>query len=448
MANYPSLAQLGNPRPAAPTGNSLAWDAQAQAKALIADQVAALRTQQAQAQADAAARANQIGRASLAAANFLQPLGNVTKQDYAAALAQNTGLAGGYSGQLRQDAASEAAKAQQTLAAIPGNNQQVVNRGDSLANLLYGLQGAIPGRALITEGLGATAAARALPAATLGQGQNAALGVLGAGRTAAARFDPQIAAAQAREPQLAHSILGDLISQQQKQLPKITASGGGIYSISPDGTIKTLKEPSSSTSLRYYQDGAGIWRVFDPTTGKVSTLPGAPKPASASSSGDFTLNPGDVRYDANGNVIASRPPTPAKPTKTIVGDSTSGRSTMTTYPDGRVTITPLPGKLGKPSASGGEGRLTRSQIASANESLGAELRQAKLGGGKDPKTGATLEPLTRDQAIIELQAAGWFAKPQYAKLAMKALDRWYPPNKAPNVTVKSTGPFGVSAVGG
>ena len=38
--------------------------------------------------------------------------------------------------------------------------------------------------------------------------------------------------------------------------------------------------------------------------------------------------------------------------------------------------------------------------------------------------------------------------PQYAKLALRLWNKAFPPDKAPNVTVRSSGPFGVTAVGG
>lgn len=313
VANYPTLVQLGSPKaPAAPTSTSLASIAAGQAKTLTNDQIAFLNAQKAQAIKEANDRAAVIGRITQAAANSLKPLGNFAAQDYADFLKANAGLTAGYTGQLRQDADAEAAKAQAVLAAIPGNNQTVVNHGDSLANLLGGLHGSATAQAALTQqALAGTQAARSLPGSVLGSGLTAAYGALGAGNTAAARFDPSIAAAVAKQPQLAHSILGDLISQQQKEA---SAQALADYRNRPtyynDAFGRRIEVTSDGKqtviSSGKFTDATGAVYQVGLDGRRTLLTPGKPP----STSGDFSLSPGDKRYDANGNLIATAPNAP------------------------------------------------------------------------------------------------------------------------------------------
>ena len=127
----------------------------------------AIQQQQDQAHATAAAQAAEINKASLAAAQFLKPLGDMAAGDYNTAVQNLGGMVGGYTGGLRDTAQAAQDAAQAQLAAISGNAQTVEGHGADLANLLYGVSGSIPANALATQGLGATALARAIPQQTL-----------------------------------------------------------------------------------------------------------------------------------------------------------------------------------------------------------------------------------------------------------------------------------------
>ena len=283
--NYPVIDLSKLPAPQAPQGNSLAGLAQQLAQQQITPQVQGIQAQQAADTARAALQAQQINQAAQGAARFLQPLGNITQADYANALKQNTGLAAGYSGQLRNDAAAQAAQAQATLASIHGNNQHVTSQGDSLANLLYGLTGSVPGHALVTEGLGATAAARALPASVLASGQSSGLGVLGAGQQAANALSPSIIAAQASEPGLAQSALSGLISQQNAQNAANLAQQNYAENVRYHNltTAERAKYDTASAAARQTSADAALYRAQNPT-------PRAPH-IIAAGNGYFSIDP-------------------------------------------------------------------------------------------------------------------------------------------------------------
>lgn len=213
----PSLAATATAASSTDPYTAAVAQAQQLAQQQIDAQVSALRDQQTLAGQQAQQRADAINAASLGAAQFLSGLGDQTQSDYASALNSNTGLAQGYTGQLQTDAASQAAQVQSMLGSVSGNTQTATDKGGSLANLLYGLTGAIPGQALTVQGLGATAAARALPAASIGYGQQQALGALGAGQTAEDAITQQIAQAQGTLPQVEQGYASQLTSAAQNE---------------------------------------------------------------------------------------------------------------------------------------------------------------------------------------------------------------------------------------
>jgi hypothetical protein len=217
-----AVTTVAKPPPAAPNYATLMAQASTQASKLAASQIAAqvkaITDQQAAAHATASAQAAEINRAALAAATFLSGLGDRTQADYHAAVDQLGGLAGGYTGALRDTAQASADAAQAQLAGISGNTQQITNRGPDLANLLYGVSGAIPANALEVQGLGATAASRALPAAQLSYGQQQALGEIGAGNTAADALNSQIATIRATLPTTTSTYLTQFEKSAQDQI--------------------------------------------------------------------------------------------------------------------------------------------------------------------------------------------------------------------------------------
>lgn len=334
-----------------------------QAKADIAAQLAAYHSEQNAATAAARRNAAQILAATKTAAKFLTPLADQTARDYQNAVANQQGIAQGFTGLLRDDAQAAADAAAAKAVAAGGSAGQIHGQGASLANLLYGLSGKLPTDVLQVEGLGATAAARALPASTLGYGQQEAVGAIGAGQQAAAQYQPDIAKALASRPALEQQYLSQfqdaarqaqqdqlsnafrLLSAQQAQqrltAPRVAGlSGGGLYSYDPTtGQVQILREPQLTPTLRSI-DGGIVQVNPDGSSSVVYQEPKQPKITQVG--GDVvSINPdGTVTrlYKGANSKAASKPQR--------IGSAATGYSWL--YPDGRIV--PLQGKYGKPSA--------------------------------------------------------------------------------------------------
>lgn len=231
---------------AAPNTAGLAKQAVAQAQGETATTVAALRAQQDQANRQAAVRAQQINHATLAAANFLTGLHLADKlgAGLRSAAQDQANLASGYSGQLQQtvgDAANAVAQHMASLGA-PGG---VPSTAQQAGNVLYGLGGAIPANEMLTVAPYAVAAARALPAQTIGYGQQQAAAALGKGADAAAQLNPDIAAAYGKLPELQRTILSDLQSAAEKARQDAI---GNIYK-----ALQLQQSGNTAEALRAYR---------------------------------------------------------------------------------------------------------------------------------------------------------------------------------------------------
>ncbi|MGD0713113.1 MAG: hypothetical protein ABSB24_02865 [Gaiellaceae bacterium] len=210
--------------PAVPlTLNQILAQARAAAAADTQATVTGIKQQQTLLDTQAQQRAGQITQASQAAANYLQGLGDMTGASYNNAAQVLAGLAQGYSGQTGADAQSAAAQVQANLAGLgaPSGSLKTATGQTSqpaaLANVLYGLGGAIPASALVTGGQAQAAAQRGLPASMLGYGQQQAEGAVAAGQTAAANLTPQILDALSKQPALAQQYLASIQSQLTAQ---------------------------------------------------------------------------------------------------------------------------------------------------------------------------------------------------------------------------------------
>lgn len=200
---------------AAPNTKGLAKTAAAQASQQVNSQLAAIQAAQQGELQQAAGRAREINAASLAGSNYLDSLGFAER--LRAALQQagqdQAAFAQGFSGDLRQTAEADAAKVNQSIAAIGGTGQ--VPNADALANTVYGL-GRIPADVLTSSAPYVYAQAQTLPASLLAAGREQAVGALGAGQQAAAQYRPQIAAAIGSLPKLSREILSDLTTAAEK----------------------------------------------------------------------------------------------------------------------------------------------------------------------------------------------------------------------------------------
>jgi hypothetical protein len=203
-----------------PTLNSILAQARAAAGQDTTAQVNAIKQQQDLYNTQASDRANQINLASQAAAKFLAGLGDNTANSYNNAAGVLAGLAQGYSGDLKNTATDAASQVQAQLAGLgaPAGSLKTAtgqtSQPEALANVLYGLGGAIPGNLLVTSGQAQAAAQRQLPASTLGYGQQQALGTIAAGQQQADQLTPQILDALAGQPKLAQQYLASLQSAQ------------------------------------------------------------------------------------------------------------------------------------------------------------------------------------------------------------------------------------------
>jgi hypothetical protein len=203
-----------------PTLNSVLAQAHAMAAGDTAAQVGAYKAQQNTYNTQAQDRANQINLASQAAAKFLSGIGDTTAASYNNAAQILAGIAGGYSGDLKNTATDAAAAQLAQLAQLgaPAGSLKTATgetaNPQALSNVLYGLGGAIPANLLVSSGQAQAAAQRGLPASMLGYGQQQALGTLAAGQQQADTLTPQIIAARAGLPKLVQQYLTAIQSQQ------------------------------------------------------------------------------------------------------------------------------------------------------------------------------------------------------------------------------------------
>lgn len=206
--DYAALLRAGL---APPDYSGLAQTANKMAGQAVGAQVAGIRAAQQQIRQDAAAQAAQVTQASIAASKYLQSLGlgNAVAGDYANAAEAQRAAAAGYSGGLQQTVGDAAYQVQQNLAGL-GSTQQAAPNVAATGNVLYGLGGNLPASQLDVQGPLQAAQARALPAQTLGYGQQIATGVLGAGAQEAGRMNADVLAAEAKRATLAAQYLSDL----------------------------------------------------------------------------------------------------------------------------------------------------------------------------------------------------------------------------------------------
>jgi hypothetical protein len=308
------------PPPAAPNYATLMAQASSQASKLaaaqIAAQVKAITDQQAADRATAAQQAAEINKASLAAAQFLGGLGDMAKSDYTAAVQNLGGMAGGFTGALRDTAQQAADAAQAQLSSIPGNEQQVVNRGNDLANLVYGVSGQIPANALATQGLGATELARAIPAQMIGYGQQQALGVIGAGNKDAAALNAQIAQIRATLPSTTSTYLSQFEKSAQDQITNARQA-----------RLDALQAKNIGSQIATRKATLKEKQKTDAAAAKADALKNAPRPDKSASADGYlrdqyghlwTITKGGVKYaqpapgfhfDRSGRPVADPKPT-------------------------------------------------------------------------------------------------------------------------------------------
>ena len=309
-------------------------DLQDAASSTAASQVAAMVKpyieQQTQAMSRAGLAGTDILNAAQAVADQMKPLGDATHQDYADAMKQLQGFASGYQGLTGQDAQAEAAAAQQQFQGI-GSPGSATNLGGDLSNVAYALGGAIPSSALASAGIAAETAARAVPGAILGAGQQGQLGALNQGYTAVTDLQNQINQVQAQLPALTSQYLANY----QK-----------YYSDQQANTIALLGATKSSL----IGSGRTGYKLFNPITNEVS--PGYVIPP------DPRLNiKTTVTSAGNGTFLITK--TDTSTGKVTTQTVTSNANTVKLVPTGRgglvgVVYNPSTGKLTSTNLADGQ----------------------------------------------------------------------------------------------
>ena len=309
-------------------------DLQDAASSTAASQVAAMVKpyieQQTQAMSRAGLAGTDILNAAQAVADQMKPLGDATHQDYADAMKQLQGFASGYQGLTGQDAQAEAAAAQQQFQGI-GSPGSATNLGGDLSNVAYALGGAIPSSALASAGIAAETAARAVPGAILGAGQQGQLGALNQGYTAVTDLQNQINQVQAQLPALTSQYLANY----QK-----------YYTDQQANTIALLGATKSSL----IGSGRTGYKLFNPITNEVS--PGYVIPP------DPRLNiKTTVTSAGNGTFLITK--TDTSTGKVTTQTVTSNANTVKLVPTGRgglvgVVYNPSTGKLTSTNLADGQ----------------------------------------------------------------------------------------------
>lgn len=245
--------------------------AHAQAVADVNSQLAAIHAAQQQALAQAAQRAASIRAAGIAGSGYLNSLGDAARlrDAFAQAGRDLTSEASGYTGQLQSDAQQQAAQVNDVLAKLgaPGRAQ---TPAAAAANDVYAA-GAGPAQVFTGSAPFAYSTQLSLPGLLAAQGQQQAIGALGAGQQAAAAYNPDIAKTVGSLPGLERGIQTDLQSAAYKARQDAI---GNLFK-----TLSDARAAESAQSLTDYRNravvrafGSGGLEAYDPTSGKVTII--------------------------------------------------------------------------------------------------------------------------------------------------------------------------------
>lgn len=392
------------PYPGFKTRAQLEAEARAAVTSAVSPSRLAIERAQRDAQARALAQAAQIRGFSEALANLLKGYAPQVQGLYQQAAGTQGQLAQGFSGGLRDTAASSAAQANATIAAAGGTPGQQITptAADQAANVLYGLGGYLPGNMLGAQGAAFASAAALMPATAMGRGQQLL----------------QQALAQAAEEQqgLSEKLL-DLSSREEDlyldQLERLKAQQSGLRDDYLDYQAELAKsrrlDVSASKLLGYLVDQAG--RPIRNRKGKVQYLPGddsAWQIVNTGSSGVYRVN------SRTGAAQVIVPPQPGRSALKVTGSDRSGRflyDPQTGKVYGQVTppITPSSGGGSRgggpypPASRGGTGqpRDTRTAAAKREDRQLAATIATSAWKGVNPD-GQPVPRLTYQQALQKM----------------------------------------------
>jgi hypothetical protein len=400
----------------------------------------------------------------------LQPVAGQVGADYDKAIQQIGGLSGQAAQYLSGQNPTAVQQALQSNAGAPPEQQ--AQAAQALGNVFQGgagvlayTGGTIPGSELAANKAAAQSSARQLPGIAALKGQQDLASALWQQSTDRQKLEATrpglVQDAQTaidtnayRNATLAQSAANtkerasEFAATQRNNLVIANAKASAPqtpYRVSPGQTIidprtgKVLYQApssSSSTSSRpiTYQDGTGREFALDPATGRVTQLPGAPTPPKVAtpktptphyttvtdSTGTYVVNEdtGARRRVAGPSASSSRP------SVSIVGDSTTGRSRAVTYPNGKIVVTPLPGRLGKPSPAATAAKKTggRSDSEVRQDVKGAvgiaEKAQGQTVLGK--QVGGDTFPQAYSRVVSYLVSLG-YKGPEAKRLALQAM---------------------------
>ena len=378
----------------------MAQQAQQLAKATVAQQVALIQQQQDLANQQAAARGAQLNAAAQGAAQYFQSLPNNTYNNYADAAKTLAGLAGGFSGSLRDRRPARPTRCRPTWPP-PGRRRPPPESGRRIANAIYGMSGTQPASTLLQAGAAAATRGAAVPIEFASHGQDLLSSALAAGRDQAAQYQPQILDAEGKLPTLANQYLNQFETQamNQRKLADAERLQRSLINSRANSAMTTNNkllafDAARSKALGYQVNGLGQqigktrtllpgfhWDASGNAAPNVKpTNPAAAARATNSSIRQWTSLNG-YKSDANGDPILSA----TGQLQPIKGWKVA--------PDGQSVVKIYQPKTGKTGAGGKTGdaaiwpNLTKGQVMQLRSGIAHAFTGFRNPNWKDPATG-------------------------------------------------------------
>lgn len=233
--------------------------AAAAAKSDILGQIKAYHDEQNRLLAQGASQAGLINRASGAAARATEPYANLIQGAYRTAAGDVSQFAGQASGALQGAAEADAAKLQAQLAGLGSQQQAPAAQGGQLGQATQALGGLLPSGTLSTQGANAYASALAIPAAFRGYGQQTGIGVLGAARQEADKYNldiNKVIATRGKLTQEYASAYGEQAQAAQKFLLEARAQ-----QVEMIGKLATITDQSNQTKLAVQRAKIDVYKA-------------------------------------------------------------------------------------------------------------------------------------------------------------------------------------------
>lgn len=278
----PRSPHAGVPAPPPYPGYLSPADQLAQAQALVEAQLLPYRQELERQRLAAQQRSDAHGQAiqgfSETVAKLLGGVAPQVQQGFQSAADAAAAYAGGYSDQFRTLERAAADRTNQLLREQGAPDGQL-RTPSGAPDVLYGLNGVLPGRELQTAGAGFRAAAEQLPATALGRGQQDFTANTYAGEDEQAKIDAQLTDLANRAPGLLQTALSD-IAGQQGDLQQAAAQAAGQN----DSALWTRAgQLASQTGMQYVVENGQIVQVRDKKGQPVPTFAAAKAGAAATS---------------------------------------------------------------------------------------------------------------------------------------------------------------------